>query len=240
MELVCWTPIIYNRQGFPRDGDGKPFLPKNVFVEAITSAVIFYYVKKDKEIENKIKKYLLSKDIKFDEVSSKVKTIVLSKYPVLDQLEIPEKVYLSEKEIQKKYIEIFDLKSWEDVKGFKTEVFKGIVPVEIKSPHIEKLKAAAHSYAEALAKMEHSFLKEHYLSSLFYEPLINGLKKWDIPLRIGMWTEVFFKGDLLFFWRIKEVRERVLKQLKTDIRPRYVLYIPDEKQTTGWTELKIK
>ncbi|WP_456465558.1 hypothetical protein [Persephonella sp.] len=240
MELVCWTPVIYNRQGFPRDREGKPFLPKNIFVEAITSAVIFYYVKKDKEIENRVKKYLLGKDIKFDEVSSKVKTIIFSKYPVLDQLEIPEKVYLSEKEIQKKYIEIFDLKNWEDIKGFKTEVFKGIIPLEIKSPHIEKLKAAAHSYGEALAKIEHSFLKEHYLSSLFYEPLINGIKKWDIPLRIGMWTEVSFKGDLLFFWRIKEVRERVLKQLKTDIRPRYVLYIPDEKQTTGWTELKIK
>jgi len=81
-------------------------------------------------------------------------------------------------------------------------------------------------------------LKEHPLSSRFYEPLINDIKKWQIPLRVGMWTEVSFKGDLLFFWRIKEVREKLIKQLKTDIRPRYVLYLPDEKQTTGWVEIK--
>ena len=240
MELICWTPVVFNRHGFPRDEEGRPFFPRNLFTEALTSAVIFYYVKKDKEIENKVKKYLLSSDIKLEEVSDKVKEIVLSKYPVLDQLDIPEKTYLPEKDIQEKYIEVFDLKRWEDIKGFKTEVFKGIIPLEIKSPHLEKLKAAAHSYAEALAKIEHSFLKDHPLASIFYEPLINDLKKWEIPLRIGMWTEVSFKGDLLFFWRIKEVREKLLKELKVDIRPRYVLYLPKEKQTTGWAEIKIK
>ena len=240
MELVCWTPVIFNRHGFPRDKEGKPFFPKNIFVEAISSAVIFYYLKKDKEIENKIKKYLLGSDIKVEEVSDRLKRIVLNKYPVLDQLDIPEKTYIPEKGIHEKYIQVFDLKNWEDVKSFKTEVFKGVIPVEMKSPYIEKLKAAAHSYAEALAKIEHSFLKEHFLASLFYEPLISEIKRWDIPLRIGMWTEVSFKGDLLFFWRIKEIREKLIKQLKVDIRPRYVLYIPDEKQTTGWTELKIK
>ena len=240
MELICWTPVIFNRHGFPRDEEGKPFLPRNLFTEAITSAVIFYYVKKDKEIENKVKKYLLSSDVKFEEVSNTVKEIVLNKHPVLDQLEIPEKTYIPEKDIQERYIEVFDLKNWEDIKGFKTEVFKGIISLEIKSPHLEKLKAAAHSYAEALAKIEHTFLKDHPLASIFYEPLINDLKKWDIPLRIGMWTEVSFKGDLLFFWRIKEVREKLLKELKVDIRPRYVLYLPQEKQTTGWAEIKIK
>ncbi|NPA58343.1 MAG: hypothetical protein GXN94_03495, partial [Aquificae bacterium] len=78
----------------------------------------------------------------------------------------------------------------------------------------------------------------HPLAKLFYEPLIDRMKKWDIPLRVGMWTEVSFKGDLLFFWRIKEVREYLIKKLKVDIRPRYVLYLPKEKQTTGWIEIK--
>ena len=240
MELLCWTPVIFNRKGFPRDEEGRPFLPKDVFIEAIISSVIFYYVKKDREIENRVKNYLLSQDVKFDEVSNRVKEIVLNKYPVLEQLYIPEKIYLSENNLQEKYIEVFDLKKWEDVKGFKTEVFKGVVSVEIESPEIEKIKSAAHSFAEALAKIERSFLKDHPLSLLFYDPLINDIKKWDVPLRIGMWTEVPFKGDLLFFWRIKEVRERLIKRLKIDIRPRYVLYLPDEKQTTGWVELKIK
>jgi hypothetical protein len=237
MKLVTWTPLIFSRKGFPRDAEGKPFLPRNLFEEAITSAVIFYYIKKDKEIENKVKKYLLKNKLDLKEVSKDVKNIVLEKYPIMDNLDIPEVTYIDEKDIQERYIEIFDLKEWIDVNGFRTEVYTGTVELEINSPYIEKLKAAAHSYAEALAKIEMSFLKDHPLVDIFYKPLLNDLKKWDIPLRLGLWTETSFKGDLLFFWRIKEVRERLLKELKVDIRPRYVLYIPREKVTTGWSEL---
>jgi len=240
MEFVSWTPVVFSRNGFPRDGEGKPFLPKNTFLEAFTSAVIFYYIKKDKTIENKVKKYLLSENLNIKEVAKQVKKIIISKYPILEELDIPKKIYLPESQIQEKYIEIFDLKEWVDIKGFKTEVFSGVVELEIKSPHIHKLKVATHSYAEALAKIEHAFLKDHPLASIFYEPLINQIKKWDIPLRVGMWTETSFKGDLLFFWRIKDIREKLLKTIKTDIRPRYILYLPDEKQTTGWTEIKVK
>ncbi|SNZ03248.1 hypothetical protein SAMN06265182_0331 [Persephonella hydrogeniphila] len=240
MEFICWTPVIFSRSGFPRDEEGKPFLPKNLFIESITSAIIFYYIKKDREIENKLRNILLKEPLNIKNLGKKIKEAVLDKYPVLDQLYIPEKTYIPQKYIKTEYVEIFDLKKWIDIKGFKTEIFKGTVPIEIKSPYIEKIKAAAHSYAEALAKIEHSLLKGHPLSSYFYEPLINEIKKWDIPLRTGMWTEVAFRGDLLFFWRIKEVREKIMKELKTDIRPRYVLYLPKEKQTTGWTELKIK
>ncbi len=238
MELISWTPTIYSRNGFPKDEKGKHFIPKETLVEAITDAVIFYYTKKDKEIENKIKKYLLKDKLKIDKVSKDIKDIVLSKHPLLDGLEIPEKVYLPEKDIKPQYIEIFDLKDWIDIKGFKTETFKGIIELEIKSPYLEKIKSAAHSYVEALAKIEHSMLKKHPLAKEFYEPLINEIKKWELPLRIGLWTEVKFKGNLLFFWRIKEVREKLMKDLKIDIRPRYVLYIPKEKQTTGWIEIK--
>ena len=238
MEIVSWTPTIYSRKGFPKDKNGKPFFPKETFVEAITTAVIFYYTKKDKEIENKIKKYLLKDNLNIDTIARDIKKIVLSKYPVLDNLELPDKVYIPEEDIKEEYVEIFDLKEWIDVKGFKTEVFKGIVDLKINSPNIEKIKAAAHSYAEALAKMEHSLLKEHPFAKQFYEPLIDDLKKWEIPLRIGLWTEVKFKGKLLFFWKIKEVREKLIKDLKIDIRPRYVIYSPKEKQTTGWIEIK--
>jgi len=176
MEILSWTPTIYSRKGFPRN-NGKPFLPKETFLEAIESAVVFYYTKKDKEIENKIKKYLLKKGLDITKISEDIKQIVLDKYPILDKLELPDKVYLLEEDIRKEYIEVFDLKEWIDVKGFKTEIFKGIVQLEISSPYLEKIKAAAHSYAEALAKMEHSMLKEHPLAHLFYEPLINDMKK---------------------------------------------------------------
>jgi hypothetical protein len=237
MKLICWTPVIYDKKGFKKEGD-KPFLPSDTIKEAITSAIIFYYIKKDKEIENKIKKYLLKNGLNLKEISKDIKNIVLNKYSILDNLEIPDKIYLPKDDIKKEYIEIFDIREKKEIKRFQTEVFKGIIEIDINSPHIEKIKAAAHSYAEALAKIEHSFLKDHPLDKKFYEPLLNEIKSWEIPLRIGMWTEVTFKGDLLFFWRIKEIREKLLKELNIDILPRYIIYAPREKQTTGWIELK--
>ena len=64
--------------------------------------------------------------------------------------------------------------------------------------------------------------------------------EWDIPLRIGKWTNSFFKEDLLFFWRIKEVREYLLKELNIDIRPKDVLYLPKTNDFLGWAEIKNK
>ncbi len=237
MKLVAWTPIIFSRKGFPRDEDGKPFLPGNVFEEAITSAVIFHHLKKDKALASKVKKYLTTKGLKLEEIAGDVKRMVLEKYPVTEKLQIPKRVYLPEEKIRTEYVEVFDLKEKVDVKGFKTEIFKGTVELEIESPFIDRLKAAAHSFAEALARMEKEMLGEHYLAEIFYGELLNNLKRWEIPLRLGMWTEVHFKGDLLFFWKIKEVREFLIKELGIDIRPRYVLYLPSERATGGWGEL---
>jgi hypothetical protein len=237
MKLVAWTPIIFSRKGFPRDEENRPFLPRNVFEEAITSAVIFHHLKKDKALANKVKKYLTTKGLKLEEIAADVKRMVLEKYPIMEELKIPERVYLPEEKVRTEYVEVFDLKEKVDVKGFRTEVFKGTVEVEIDSPHIEKLKAAAHSYAEALARMEKDLLEDHPLAELFYNELLNEIKRWEIPLRLGMWTEVHFKGDLLFFWKVKEVREFIIRELGIDIRPRYVLYLPKERATTGWCEL---
>ncbi len=238
MKLICYSSVIFSRNGFPRDSEGKPFLPKNVFIEAFQSALVFYYIKKDREIENRVRKYLTAGKLDIKEIPKKIQKIVNQKYPFITSLEMPEAIPLPEENIKKEYIEIFDLKEWIDVKGFKTEVFSGVVEIPLKTPYLEKLKAAAHSYAEALAKIENSFLKEHSLSRIFYQPLINELKKWEIPLRVGMWTESSFRGNLLFFWKIKEIREKIMKELKIDIRPRYILYIPKLKQTTGWSYLK--
>ncbi|ADU96666.1 hypothetical protein [Thermovibrio ammonificans] len=239
MELLTWTPVIFTRHGFPRDEAGRPFLPGNAIKEAITSAVIYYYIKKDREIEAKVKAYLLKKGLKPDEVIERVKEIITDKYPVLNGLEVPERIDLSNGEVYEARAEVFDLKKWEDVEDFKVEVFKGTIELPISSPHLEKLKAAGHSYCEALARMEMSMLRDHPLVEQFYQPLLNDLKRWEIPLRVGMWTEVRFRGNLLFFWRIKEVREKLMDELKMDIRPRRVIYLPREKCTTGWCELKV-
>ena len=236
MELITHTPLAFSRKGFPRDGEGKPYLPGDIFKEAFTSAVIFHSIKRDKSLENRVKKYLTTKGLKLEEIAQEVKRIVFEKYPLLENLQIPEKIYLPEEKIYTERIEILDLKKKRDVDHFKTELFKGTLEVDISVP--ERLKSACHSYAEALAHMERNFLREHPLGELFYEELLNEIKHWEIPLRLGLWTEVHFKGDLLFFWKIKEVREFLIKELGIDIRPRYVLYLPKENVTVGWTELR--
>ncbi len=238
MLLLSWTPFIFSRNGFPRDENGSPFLPGNTITDAIKTAVVFYFIKKDKEIENKIKKYMLKEGLNPADIVKDIRNIVFEKHPILSDLKVQEKIYLNPEKITQEYVEVFDLKEWIDIRGFRTEIYKNNLEVDIQSSNLDKIKAACHSYAEALARIEHSMLKDHPLASIFYEPLLNELKNWEIPLRIGLWTEVRFGGNLLFFWRIKEVREKLIKQLKIDIRPRYVLYFPREKKTAGWSELR--
>jgi len=90
------------------------------------------------------------------------------KYPILDSLQIPEKVYLLAEKITRERIEILDLKKKEDVGHFETEVFRGSLEVEIGFSPLERLKSACHSFAEALAHIERNFLREHPLGERFY------------------------------------------------------------------------
>ncbi|WP_457567967.1 hypothetical protein [Desulfurobacterium sp.] len=239
MELACWTPMAFYKKMFPRDKEGKAFIPANTFREAFTSAVIYYYIKKDREIENRVRSYLLNKNLKPEEIVEKIKEIISRKYGILDEIEIPEKIFINEQDLYETKAVVFDLKKWEDVAEFEIEVLKGKVNVPLRLEHPEKLKAACHSHCEALSRMEMKMLEDHPLVKNFYLPLTDSIKKWEIPLRMGMWTDARFKGHLLFFWRIKEIREKILKELKTDIRPKRIIYLPEENATAGWCELTI-
>jgi len=151
-----------------------------------------HFIKKDREIENKIKKYLLKDNLNPADIVKDIRKIVFEKHPILSDLKVQEKIYLNPEKINQEYVEVFDLKEWIDIRGFKTEIYKDNLEVEVYSTNIEKIKTACHSYAEALARIEHSML----------------------------------------------VREKLIKQLKIDIRPRYVLYFLREKKTAGWSELR--
>ncbi len=236
MRLLVWTPAVFSRGKFKRDSKGFFFESKHV-KEAMKTALVFYYVKREPKIERKVRSYLLSGGFEDKDAPQKVWEIVNSELGV--DLEVfPERIYVKDSDVLESYVEIFDLKKWEDVGGFKTEVFKGEVEIDIPDKLYKILKPAGTSFCEALAKMEKSMLKEHPLAEQFYEPLLNELKSWDVPLRIGIWTESRFKGRLLYFWKLKDVRELLFKKFKTDIRPNRVLYIPREFQTAGWGELK--
>ena len=239
MKLLVWTPIIYSRKGFPRDEKQNPYIPGKIIKEAIESSLIYYYIKKDKEIENKVKTYLLKKGLDPEEVIEEIKNIIYKKYALIKDIHIPEKILLNQEEIVQEYAEVLDLRTWEDVESFKVEVYKGIVDLDLEEDFVKKFKSAGHSYCEALAKLEKNMLKEHPLAEKFYEKLLNELKKWEMPLRLGMWTEVKYKGNLLFFWRIKEVREHFQKEYRINITPEKVIYLPREKVTTGWCEIKV-
>ncbi|WP_022847020.1 MULTISPECIES: hypothetical protein [unclassified Desulfurobacterium] len=239
MELLTWTPMAFYKKRFPRNKEGKPFISANAFKEAFTSAVIYYYIKKDREIEQRVKNYLLKKGLKPEEVVDKIKNIIAEKYSLLQEIELPEKIFINEADLYETRISVFDLKKREDTGHFEIEVFKGRTKVPVKVSHPEKLKSACHSYCEALANIEKKMLKDHPLAENFYLPLSDSIKKWEIPLRMGMWTDLRFKGYLLFFWRIKEVREKLFRELKTDIRPSKIIYLPEEKATAGWCELSI-
>ena len=238
MHLITWTPILLAENGFPRDGRGNPFIRGSVLKEAILNAATYYYVKKDREIEAKVRTYLLREELEPTKVVEDIKEILQDKYLFLKELEIPEKISLSDGEIYETTVEVFDLKKQIEVNDFRSEVFRGTIELEISFPDLSKLKAIGHSYCESLCRAEMSMLKNHPLIEDFYVLMLNGIKKWDIPLRVGMWTEDFLQESLLFFRKVKEIRKKLMEKLKIDIRPKRVLYLPAEKCTVGWCELK--
>lgn len=236
--LLAWTPFMFSKNGFPRDDNAKPYIPGNLIKDAIANALIFYYIKKDKQIENKVKKYLMGEKVNLKEISQEIKNIVFSKYPYMDNLEVPDIIYLDPEKISIEVIDIYDVKKGYSIDDFKAEVFQGSLDINISSPYLSKIKAAAHSFVEALINIEKKLLNEHLLIEKFYNPLSNEIKKWEIPLRIGMWSEDKRRAKLLFFWRIKEVREKLIKHLNYDILPSKILFLPSKMCTLGWSEYK--
>ena len=235
--LIFWSGTSFEKNGFLEDDNGK-FLPRNAILEALESAVVFYYIKKDREIENLVKKYLTTKP-KIKEVSREIKKIVFKKYPILEGIEIPEKIYLPKENISKELVKVFDFEKKEFTDSFKMEIFKGVLEdVHVKSENIEKIKTACKSYARALAEYEHKELKGSEFEDLIVEIQNSIANEWEIPIRVGHWTNTPYKGDLLFFWRIKEVREYLIKELDIDIRPKDVLYLPRTNEFLGWGEIK--
>lgn len=74
--------------------------------KSIQNAITYYYTTKDKEIENKIKKYLLSNPKSIEEIKKEVKNIIFQKYPIINEIEI-KNIDIGEKKTH--LIKVFDL-----------------------------------------------------------------------------------------------------------------------------------
>ncbi len=234
MPIYTYTTLLARKEGFPRDETGTPYLPGQVLHEAIEAAAIFYFIKKDKALEHQVRRYLMGTDIRVDEIAQQVRQRVYDRYPWLKEIQLPERMPLTEGTIERTYVEVWDLRQWDIVDDFVTEGFKGVIPVQFEAPWGQKLCYAFQSYAEALARMEKEMLKDHPLATEFYPQLINDLRQEGCPARLGYWTDTPYGGHLLFFWRIPEIRKHILKQLKVDIRPTQIIFLPREMATAGW------
>ena len=154
-------------------------------------------------------------------------------------LEIPQKIYLPSENISVTQAKVYDLSKKDFIDEFKLEVYKGIIEnITIKSDNLDKIKTACKAYTRALSEYEHKELKGSGLEEQITQLQNSIANEWEIPLRIGYWTNTPYKGDLFFFWRIKEIREYLLKRLDIDIRPKDVIYLPRTNEFLGWGEIK--
>ena len=234
--LLAWNAIAYERGEFLRDERGA-YIPRNEIIEAIESALVFYYIKKDKALENSVKKRILSTDSKpkLKALAKDIKELVFARHPYT--ITLPAKIYLPQEGVQKVAVERFDFTKRAFVERYETEVFKGVIE-ECEIEGIEHIKAALLSYARGLAQREHELLEGTILEPYIIELQNLIANEWEHTLRIGAWTTTPYKGDLLFFWRIKEVREKLLRAFKLDIRPKDILFIPKFKEFLGWCEVR--
>ncbi len=238
-EILTWTPLLLKKDGFPRDKKGNPYLPGRIVIQAIQSSVIFYYTGKDSFVEKRIRRYL-SGGFRSRKAVPDILNIVIDRYDILTGLWVPDRIYIPEEIIKKLNVVIYDTESAAEVDAFETEAIDGVVEFEIEGGDMQKIATAAHSYSEALAKNEMKMLSGLEQAFTFYEDYINRIKKQEMPLRMGWWTINPFGGNFMFFWKVKDVREMLIRRYNLDILPRKIILSSENSLPVGWVEVKIK
>ena len=237
--LLSHNVILPYGNRFKRD-EKDAFIPSDYIIDAIKEALIFYLVKKNKSVE----KYILKEVSQIDSIkdleifSEKIKNSILNRENLLNNINMPSKIYLPKDGIYNLKIQSFDLEKKEFIEQFESEGFKGTIQAfELNSPNIQIIKDALLSFSKSLTDYEHKMIKDTTL-----EPIIIDLQnfianEWNMTIRIGKWNIDDSKNKLLFLWRIKEVRELIQKRFKMDVRPKSILYVPKFKEFVGWCEI---
>ncbi|NPA32967.1 MAG: hypothetical protein GXO04_05020 [Aquificae bacterium] len=236
MRVLLWTPVLLKERAFPRK-DGVPFIPSGYVRDAFLNALIYYAFKKDKVLERRVLEFLLEEDLSPKRAVEFVKESVLERHPEVGELEVSDAV-LEEGVLRKARVVLYDLRYKAEVEVFDAELGTGAGSLDVSFPSPERLRSACHSFAEALLHAERTLVRGHPLEESFYVPLSGEIKRWEVPLRLGRWTDDELREKLFWFWGDKRVRERVRRLLGRDIRPARVFFYPREGKFLGWTEVR--
>jgi hypothetical protein len=238
MMLIAWTTLIADpEKGFPKE-EGQAYLPGSSVREAIGNAWVFYWVKKDKSLQNKARKHLenLQNDEAFLQASEAVRSMVFALHP-LEDLVIPEKIPLPAEGLRRRHIEVFDLEEQKVSREFEALSFRGTIPdVQINTPQWEKIRTALTSYARALAEYEHKHLVGTYLEESCAAIQNSIANEWESALRLGAWSNAPHGGGLFFFWRFPELRRELIRKHKQDLLPTELYIVSGDRELLGWCE----
>ena len=238
--LIAWTTLIADTdKGFPKE-EGQALLPGSLLREAIENAWVFYWVKKDKSLQNRALRHLenLQGEEAFVQAAEAVRTMVFDLHP-LEGLEIPDQTPLPPKGLRRRHIEVFDLEEKKVSREFEALSFRGTIPaLRIVSPQWEKIRTALTSFARSLAEYEHKHLAGTYLEESCAAIQNSIANEWESALRLGAWSNAPHGGGLFFFWRFPELRRRLMKRHRLDLLPTELYIISGDREMLGWCEYR--
>jgi hypothetical protein len=233
--LIAWSAIAPTNGAFKRD-ENRAYIDGNEIKNSIEAAILFYMVKKDKNLQHLIKSHLL-KFKNLDSVAKEIKEIAFSKNNF--KIELDDKIYLPREGIKKVWIDIFNLEAKKFEDSFKSEVFRGVIDLKIDFSDENLIKNALLSFSRSFSEHLHKSLKDTPLEEAIINIQNQIANEWENSLILGKISKSEIKKEFLFFYKIKEVRDRILKDLKYDILPKDIFYISGSKELLGWCELKI-
>ncbi|NPA50519.1 MAG: hypothetical protein GXO02_02700 [Epsilonproteobacteria bacterium] len=236
--LIAHCGITFENFDFLED-ENDFFMPKNEVVEAIESALLFYFTKRDRKFQNFLKRSIFGIKKKSDlkELAKVMREELFRRYEI--EIDAPKKIYLEKDNIERVEVRRFEYDKGDFSASFSAKIYKGVIKdIKITSKYLdqEKIKLAFLGYSQALANYEHKRLKGSILEKYIANLQNTIANEWESALRVGAWTKSPSKGDLLFFWRIKEVREYLLREFGFDILPRDTFFVPKYKEFLGWCE----
>jgi hypothetical protein len=181
---------------------------------------------------------ILSNDIKdINSLVDEIKSEVFSKNSV--KIAVKDRIYLDKETVERAVIKEFSYLEKEFTASFDGEIYRGVIDIsniDIGQLNLEKFSLALLGFSQALANYEHKMLKGSSLEEDIAYLQNKIANEWNSSIRIGEWNSSSLRGYFLFFWRVKEIREHLLKRLDFDILPKDTYFIKKRREFLGWSE----